>query len=133
MLGLGKESLAGLLSMSPLLVSITNNTAIVLATVQAISAATPRFLVEREEESSSNSTFVHNIGSGSLAFAAVTAKDAGDFFFHFEAPAEYSWVAIGTGDKMDGSLMWIAYRSGNGTGTIAAHVDVDLAGMVCRY
>ena len=75
----------------------------------------------RREDNSSISTFVHNTGSGSLAFAVTVAKNGGDMFFHLEAPAEYSWVGVGTGEKMDGSLMWIAYRSGNGTGTCPAY------------
>lgn len=33
-----------------------------------------------------------------------------------EAPAGNSWVAIGTGDKMDGSLMFLAYTSANKKG-----------------
>ncbi|KAF2786223.1 iron reductase domain protein, partial [Melanomma pulvis-pyrius CBS 109.77] len=38
-------------------------------------------------------------------------KDVGDLYFHLEAPAENSWVAVGTGSQMKGSLMLVVYRS----------------------
>jgi hypothetical protein len=95
----------------------------VLASLIVVSSATPQFQIARQEERSRNATFVHNTGSGSVAFTVAAIKDAGDLHFHLEAPAEYSWVAVGTGEKMDRSLMWIAYRNGNGTGTIATRAS----------
>lgn len=89
-------------------------------------SATQNFHFIRGKENSSTSTFVHNIGSGSIAFAVTVAKDDEDIFFHLEAPAEYSWFGVGTGEKMDGSLMWIAYRNGNGTGKCLASVTLSL-------
>lgn len=92
------------------------------AILPKILLATAHSEVERAEITRS-STYVHKAGSGYLVFAVAAAKDDGRFFFHLEAPAEYSWMAIGTGDKMDGSIMMVAYRSSNETGTTATCLD----------
>jgi hypothetical protein len=58
---------------------------------------------------SSYSTFIHPTGHGNLTFA-VSAATSGDVYIHLSAPATYSWVAVGTGSEMAGSVMWIVYE-----------------------
>jgi hypothetical protein len=61
---------------------------------------------------------VHNIVYGNFTFAVTTVKENGDLYIHIEAPAENSWVAVGTGSEMKGSLMWVVYRSEDEKGTL---------------
>ncbi|KAK7187970.1 hypothetical protein DPSP01_003144 [Paraphaeosphaeria sporulosa] len=111
----------------------------VLAAFALVSSASSDFEVVRREAGPSNATFVHDTGSGSVVFAVAAVKDVGDLYFHLEAPAEYSWVAVGSGEEMDGSLMWVAYRSENGTGvtlssrTSDGHVEPSYnSGIDCQ-
>lgn len=64
------------------------------------------------------SSFVHSTDGeyGNITFAATLARD-GDMFFHLEAPAANSWAAVGVGERMKGSLMWVFYRNDEGKGT----------------
>jgi hypothetical protein len=47
-----------------------------------------------------------------------TANINGDIWFSMAAPNKFSWIAVGTGEEMDGSLMFIAYGDGTPTGTV---------------
>lgn len=55
------------------------------------------------------STFIYPTDDGNLTFA-LTAANSGDLYMHLSAPATYSWVGVGTGKEMDGSVMWIVYQ-----------------------
>ncbi|KAF2111016.1 hypothetical protein BDV96DRAFT_603605 [Lophiotrema nucula] len=68
-------------------------------------------LSSRAEPNSSHSAFVYNTAYGNITFAVTAVKDVGDLYFHLEAPAQNSWVAVGTGGGMKGSLMFVVYRS----------------------
>lgn len=65
---------------------------------------------------SSASTFVYNTTRDSVVFAVIPVKNNGDVYLHMEGPADYGWLAFGTGDKMDGSRMWVIYRDSSGSG-----------------
>lgn len=64
-------------------------------------------------------TFVYN-STGSADYAFVFSLNAvrstGDLFFHIENTDAETWAAVGFGSQMAGSLMLVAYRSGNGSG-----------------
>ncbi|QIW98894.1 hypothetical protein AMS68_004412 [Peltaster fructicola] len=74
------------------------------------------------------STFIYNsTGAGTkgnyFLFTINIVKSTGDIYFHFDAPASGSWVGVGFGDKMQGTLMILAYPSQNTTGiTISPRV-----------
>lgn len=77
--------------------------------------------LKHTRESGSNSSlsaFVYNTVYGNITFAVTAVEDAGDLYFHLEAPADNSWVAVGTGSEMAGSVMWIVYRSGDEKGRL---------------
>ncbi|KAF2995072.1 hypothetical protein E8E13_002638 [Curvularia kusanoi] len=85
------------------------------------------------------STFVYPTGDGNLTFA-LTATNGGDVYMHLSAPATYQWVGIGTGSKMEGSVMFIVYENadklsatlsprlsdGHSEPTYSSSVDCDL-------
>ncbi|KAF2258957.1 CBD9-like protein [Lojkania enalia] len=79
----------------------------------------------RETENSTIAAFVYATDSGNVTFAVTTVKDVGDLYFHLEGPADYSWISVGTGEEMDGSLMWIIYRSRDGNGVTLSTRTVD--------
>jgi hypothetical protein len=60
---------------------------------------------------------------GNITFAATAVKENGDLYFHIEAPAENSWVAVGTGSGMKGSLMWVVYRSEDERGMLSLYLE----------
>ena len=49
-------------------------------------------------------------------FSVNIANDSDDVFIYFTSPA-YSWVGVGFGEKMEGSLMLIMYPNANGDST----------------
>jgi len=55
------------------------------------------------------STFTNSTGSG-------TGSHQNELLFQLSVPASAGWGAIGTGDKMDGSLMFILYPSTDSEG-----------------
>ena len=55
--------------------------------------------------------------SSKIGFALSTTSN-GDLLFQVSAPTSSGWGAIGTGDKMDGSLMFIIYPSSLKYGTV---------------
>ena len=57
-----------------------------------------------------------------LVFALNADKSTGDLYFHLESPAGNSWVGVGIGEEMKGSLMLIAYPNGDNGVTISPRV-----------
>ncbi|KAI1617989.1 hypothetical protein EDD37DRAFT_250963 [Exophiala viscosa] len=56
------------------------------------------------------STFTNSTGNGS-GTGSGTGSDQNELLFQLTVPSSAGWGAIGTGDKMDGSLMFILYPS----------------------
>lgn len=55
-------------------------------------------------QNSANYTFALNIPDGST-----------DLYFHLSGPTDYSWIAVGTGERMKNSLMIVLYSNADGT------------------
>ncbi|KAJ5160294.1 uncharacterized protein N7482_007298 [Penicillium canariense] len=68
--------------------------------VSAASASNFASIFNLPVTSSSNFTFALNIPNGST-----------DLNFHLSGPTDYSWIAVGTGDKMKDSLMFVVYSN----------------------
>ena len=51
-----------------------------------------------------------------VAISSVPDNDNSDFLVQISAPINYGWTALGTGDKMDGSLMFIVFPTSSGDG-----------------
>ena len=60
--------------------------------------------------------FVTNFTSDAQYVVAINAVQNGDIYWHMSAPTENSWVGVGIGETMAGSVMLISYKSANGTG-----------------
>jgi hypothetical protein len=43
-------------------------------------------------------------------------------FIRIQAPVEYQWVGLGTGDKMSGSTMFVIYQDGTGKVTLSTRM-----------
>jgi hypothetical protein len=54
--------------------------------------------------------------ASNVGFALSTARNQAstDLLFQISAPQRSGWGAVGTGDRMDKSLMFIIYPSGQG-------------------
>lgn len=50
---------------------------------------------------------------------STAASGSGNIFFRLEAPADYQWVALGTGSGMSGSTMFVLYQDGSGNVTLS--------------
>ncbi len=86
-----------------------------------------------------SSTFIQNGVDGTssnLTFALSIPANSSDLVFTLMGPASKSWVAVGTGSQMAGSMMFVAYSNANGqskenraTSYLFAntHVDVTLS------
>ncbi|KAF2458310.1 hypothetical protein BDY21DRAFT_371156 [Lineolata rhizophorae] len=48
-----------------------------------------------------------------FTFALTVGRDSGDMWFKMMGPSMYSWMAVGTGNQMAGSMMFIAYADGD--------------------
>ncbi|KAJ9419219.1 hypothetical protein FOXG_07333 [Fusarium oxysporum f. sp. lycopersici 4287] len=49
-----------------------------------------------------------------------TASSSSDtLFLRLEAPTDYQWIALGTGDRMSGSTMFVVYQDGSGNVTLS--------------
>lgn len=44
---------------------------------------------------------------------------SGNIYFQIQAPSTYSWVALGTGDQMSGSNIFVMYQDGSGNLTLS--------------
>lgn len=49
-------------------------------------------------------------GNGNLTFTITVNPNNHDLWFRLSAPSMYSWVAIGTGNQMENSNMFVAYE-----------------------
>jgi hypothetical protein len=65
----------------------------------------------------SNYTFALNIPDGSS-----------DLYLHLSGPTDYSWVAVGTGNQMKDSLMFVLYSDTNGKSQSSAPRTAHLVG-----
>lgn len=45
---------------------------------------------------------------------STASSGSGDIFFQISAPTTYSWVALGQGQKMSGSNIFVVYTSADG-------------------
>ncbi|KAF2247367.1 iron reductase domain protein [Trematosphaeria pertusa] len=106
-------------------------TTLLLRTTTASSSPSIAALAQRDDDDSKNasSAFVHSTVYGNITFAVSTVTQTGDLYFHLEAPADNSWVAVGSGKEMKGSLMWVVYKSEDEKGitlsprTATGHVE----------
>lgn len=61
------------------------------------------------------STFVLDGGDGTnLTFALNIPSNSDDLYFHMSGPAGNDWMAVGAGNLMKDSLMFIVYTAANG-------------------
>ena len=60
--------------------------------------------------------------SSKIGFAVSTAQNASstNLLFQLSAPQAAGWGAVGSGTRMDGSLMFVIYASGEDSGTCMA-------------
>jgi hypothetical protein len=61
-------------------------------------------------------------GSGNYVFALNVPSNSEDIYFHLSGPADYSWIAVGTGSEMRDSLMFIAYLNSTGNGLLSLDI-----------
>ncbi|KAI4748400.1 CBD9-like protein [Aureobasidium sp. EXF-12298] len=73
------------------------------------------FTVAFAANGSSTYTYQHQ-GSQAFALALGLNTTSNDLYFNMSAPSTYSWFAFGIGSQMKNSLMFIGYKSSNGTG-----------------
>ncbi|KAM0431313.1 hypothetical protein ACHAPT_005287 [Fusarium lateritium] len=50
---------------------------------------------------------------------STASSGSGNIFFRLQAPADYQWVALGTGTGMSGSTMFVMYQDGSGNVTLS--------------
>jgi len=55
-------------------------------------------------------------------FSINIADDSDDVFIYYASPA-YSWVGVGFGEKMDGSLMFIMHPNEKTDSTLARNLE----------
>ena len=53
-----------------------------------------------------------------VALSIQSTSNGSEVYMHIEAPASDQWAAVGTGDAMDGSLMFVMYPGEDGDGTV---------------
>ncbi|KAI1339115.1 iron reductase domain protein [Xylariaceae sp. FL0016] len=51
--------------------------------------------------------------------SSSASSDSGNIYFQLKAPTSYTWVALGTGNRMSGSNIFVLYTDGNGNVTIS--------------
>lgn len=56
---------------------------------------------------------------------AAASSGSGNLYFQIEAPTSYSWVALGTGQQMSGSNMFIMYTDGSGNVTVSPRLGTN--------
>lgn len=55
----------------------------------------------------------------------ATAKSgSGDYFFQLSGPSSYQWIALGVGDTMPGSSIFVMYADGSGNVTVSPRLGV---------
>ncbi len=69
-------------------------------------------LALRCQAAPASSVFVEQ--DANLTFAVNLPADNQDMYFHLSAPLRSTWIAVGAGPSMVGSLIFVAYRGQNG-------------------
>ncbi|KYG13604.1 hypothetical protein FVEG_13881 [Fusarium verticillioides 7600] len=54
--------------------------------------------------------------------ASTALSSSSTLFIRIQAPVEYQWVGLGTGDKMSGSTMFVIYQDGTGNVTLSTRM-----------
>lgn len=54
--------------------------------------------------------------------SSTASSSSGNLFIRIQAPIEYQWVGLGTGDKMSGSTMFVIYQDGTGKVTLSTRM-----------
>ncbi|KAF5233044.1 hypothetical protein FANTH_12721 [Fusarium anthophilum] len=54
--------------------------------------------------------------------SSTASSNSGNLFIRIQAPVEYQWVSLGTGDKMSGSTMFVIYQDGTGNVTLSTRM-----------
>ncbi|KAH7151138.1 hypothetical protein DER46DRAFT_689903, partial [Fusarium sp. MPI-SDFR-AT-0072] len=54
--------------------------------------------------------------------SSTASSSSGNLFIRIQAPVEYQWVGLGTGDKMSGSTMFVIYQDGTGKVTLSTRM-----------
>ena len=84
--------------------------------------------IATDDNAASNATAVFQDSSsavdGQFVFAInyyqpnnSTLDSPADLYIHMSAPSSYQWMAVGLGNSMIYTVVWIAYPNRNGTGT----------------
>ncbi|KAI2746649.1 hypothetical protein DTO013E5_150 [Penicillium roqueforti] len=68
--------------------------------------------------SDSTTTSIFNLplsqNQANFIFAINIPDGSTDLYFHMSGPTDYSWIAVGTGNEMKDSLMFVIYSKANG-------------------
>ncbi|KAK9780821.1 hypothetical protein SCAR479_02007 [Seiridium cardinale] len=56
---------------------------------------------------------------------SAASSGSGNLYFQIEGPTSYSWIALGTGQQMSGSNMFIMYTDGSGNVTISPRLGTN--------
>ncbi|KAF5962330.1 cellobiose dehydrogenase, partial [Fusarium bulbicola] len=54
--------------------------------------------------------------------SSTASSSSGNLFIRIQAPFEYQWVGLGTGDKMSGSTMFVIYQDGTSNVTLSTRI-----------
>ncbi|KAF4337980.1 hypothetical protein FBEOM_8142 [Fusarium beomiforme] len=54
--------------------------------------------------------------------SSTASSSSGNIFIRLQAPVEYQWIGLGTGDKMSGSTMFVIYQDGSGNVTLSTRM-----------
>lgn len=73
-------------------------------------------LASADTDTSPASVFILSLDNNdqNYTFAVNIPEDSEDVYFHLSGPADYSWIAVGTGTEMKDSLMVLLYSSASG-------------------
>ncbi|KAF4448607.1 hypothetical protein F53441_8026 [Fusarium austroafricanum] len=54
--------------------------------------------------------------------SSTASSNSGNIYIRIQAPVEYQWVGLGTGDQMSGSTMFVIYQDGHGGVTLSTRL-----------
>ncbi|PNP61021.1 hypothetical protein FNYG_14254 [Fusarium nygamai] len=54
--------------------------------------------------------------------SSTASSSSGNLFIRIQAPVEYQWIGLGTGDKMSCSTMFLIYQDGTGNVTLSTRM-----------
>lgn len=75
------------------------------------------------DNTTAGSIFVYNTSASSNTFTfALNAVKNGDLYMHMSGPSANAWMAVGIGEEMADSLMFVVYRSQNGNTLLSPRV-----------